>query len=131
MGFLKNAVFGFVCEANVGFPMALVEAKSPTPSSGVNVDVLCAVSVSCPVLSIKCPSSVAQRGLSSDLGLGGDLRCPGGGAQPGDQPRIAGGCWMLPTSPPPFSFSVRWLKLRMELQRGKEKKNKPKIPPCN
>lgn len=50
VGFLRNAVFGFICGF---FFMSLVEAKSPTPSSGVNVDVLCMKSVSCPVLSIK------------------------------------------------------------------------------
>lgn len=79
-------MFGFICQANVGFSMALVEAKSPAVSSGVNVDVLCTRSVSCSVLSTKCPSRVAQRGSSRDLGLGGDLRCPRGGAQPGDHP---------------------------------------------
>lgn len=88
-------MFGFICQANVGFSMALVEAKSPTQSSGVNVDVLCTISVSCSVLSIKCPSSVAQRGSSSDLGLGGDLRCPRGDAQPGEQALTANGCWIL------------------------------------
>lgn len=67
-------LFGFVCGANMGFSMALVEAKSPALSCGVNVGVLCTKSVSCSVLSIKCPSSVAHRGLSSDLGLGGHLK---------------------------------------------------------
>lgn len=74
MGFLKNTVFGFICESNVGFSMSLVEAKSPTPGCNVNVVVLCTISVSCPVLSIKCHSSAGQRGLRSDFGLGGDIK---------------------------------------------------------
>lgn len=78
MGLLRNTVWVHLW----GFSVSLVEAKGPTPSSGVNVDVLCMISVSCPVLSIKCHSSVAQRGLSSDLGLGGILKCPGSVSQP-------------------------------------------------
>lgn len=121
-GFSKTQ-FGFIRGANVGFSMALVEAKSPALSCGVNVDVLCTKSVRCSVLSNKCPSSVAQRGLSTDLGLGGHLKWWCSARWP-----TLNCTWMLDAAMDP-SWPFRWCGWSSEWNCHGETKKRTKSHP--